>query len=154
MNQNTSTSTTPVGGTNPNSAGRELALQFVYQCEAQKLFHFMPAQFEAFAAHMNASSKEQAFAARAAAGVLERLEEIDNWVGENSKNWKLSRMAATDRTVLRLAAWELLEGVTPPKVVLNEAIELAKRYGTEESGAFVNGLLDALLRSRAQQNKV
>lgn len=132
--------------TNPNSAGRELAMQYVYQCEAQKIFHFVPSAFDAFAKHLNASGRETTFAERTVKGVFDRLDEIDNWIGENSKNWKLSRMAATDRTVLRLAAWELLEGITPPKVVLNEAIELAKRYGTEDSGAFVNGILDAMLQ--------
>ena len=56
-------------------------------------------------------------------------------------------MAATDRSVLRLATWEILEKAAPPKVIINEAIDLAKKYGTEHSGAFVNGILDAITKS-------
>jgi N utilization substance protein B len=82
-----------------------------------------------------------------ARGTLERLPEIDERLQAASTNWKLGRMAAIDRNVLRLALYELLEAKAPPKVVLNEAIELAKKYGSAESGGFVNGLLDKLART-------
>jgi N utilization substance protein B len=79
-------------------------------------------------------------------GTLARREEIDELVKGQAENWSLERMPAVDRNILRLAVYELLaEPDVPPLVVLDEAIELAKRYGSDQSGAFVNGLLDGLL---------
>lgn len=76
-------------------------------------------------------------------GTIHRLEEIDNHIQSASLKWDISRMAAVDRNVLRLAVSELTgESPKPVKVVLNEAIELAKKFGGEESGTFVNGILD------------
>jgi N utilization substance protein B len=75
-------------------------------------------------------------------GVAAAREAIDERIQRASEHWRLSRMTRVDRNVLRLAAWELLnEPDTPRAVILDEAVELAKRYGTEESGAFVNGVL-------------
>ncbi len=83
-------------------------------------------------------------------GTLERREEIDRLIAGQAENWRLERMPAVDRNILRLAVFELLaEDDVPKVVVLDEAIELAKKYGTEQSGAFVNGLLDGLLKARA-----
>lgn len=77
--------------------------------------------------------------------VLRRREEIDEAIRRVSDNWKLERMGTVDRNVLRLALAELLEDrETPAAVILDEAIEVAKRFGGEESGHFVNGVLDAL----------
>lgn len=72
--------------------------------------------------------------------------ELDEALSGLIMDWPLDRLANTDRTLLRLAAYELLHTVTPPQVVINEAVELAKRYGTDDSGRFVNGVLGALLR--------
>ena len=81
-------------------------------------------------------------------GTLSRLGEIDELVKGQAENWRLERMPAVDRNILRLAVYELLaEPDVPPLVVLDEAIELAKAYGSDRSGAFVNGLLDGLLKS-------
>ncbi|HXF82111.1 MAG TPA: transcription antitermination factor NusB [bacterium] len=79
---------------------------------------------------------------------------IDAALAPLMRDWPLERLANTDRTVLRLAAYELLHMATPPQVVINEAVTLAKRYGTEESGRFVNGVLGALLRRRAPGTRV
>jgi N utilization substance protein B len=80
-------------------------------------------------------------------GTLARLAEIDELVKSQAENWRLERMPAVDRNILRLAVFELLaEGDVPALVVLDEAIELAKRYGSDQSSAFVNGLLDGLLK--------
>ncbi len=80
-------------------------------------------------------------------GTVARLAEIDELVKSQAENWRLERMPAVDRNILRLAVYELLEeGDVPPLVVLDEAIELAKRYGADQSSAFVNGLLDGLLK--------
>lgn len=85
------------------------------------------------------------FAEFLALGVLERQEEIDDMIRKASLNWRLERMGLVDRNVLRIATFEMLATPeTPLKVILNEAIELGKRYGTEESGSFVNGVMDKI----------
>lgn len=75
-------------------------------------------------------------------GVAGHRRKIDETIERVSINWRLDRMAKVDRNVLRLAVYELLETDVPVKVVINEAIELGKKYGSESSGAFVNGVLD------------
>ncbi|HET6946242.1 MAG TPA: transcription antitermination factor NusB [bacterium] len=80
--------------------------------------------------------------------------EIDGALRPLIRDWPLDRLANTDRTLLRLAAYELLHSDIPPQVVINEAVELAKRYGTDESGRFVNGVLGALLRQRRRGAQV
>jgi N utilization substance protein B len=78
-------------------------------------------------------------------GVVRDLEPVDDRIRSASKNWKLKRMTRVDRNVLRVGAWELMSRSDVPRaVILDEAVELAKRYGTEESGAFVNGVLDRI----------
>ncbi len=78
-------------------------------------------------------------------GVCEHYQEIDNIIERFSENWRLDRMSVVDRNILRLAVFELLycEDI-PPKVTLNEAIDLGKKFGTEDSGAFINGILDRI----------
>jgi len=85
------------------------------------------------------------------AGAWERRRDLDALLAPLLRGWPLDRLANTDRSVLRLAAYELLHTQTPPPVVINEGVELAKRYGTEESGRFVNGVLGALQRSRTAE---
>ena len=88
-----------------------------------------------------------AFAEELFEGTLARREAIDDLVKSQAENWRLERMPAVDRNILRLAVYELLaEPDVPPLVVLDEAIELAKRYGSDQSSSFVNGLLDGLLK--------
>ena len=90
-----------------------------------------------------------AYARTLARGALEHLEEIDALIRRQAANWRLERMPAVDRNILRLAVYEFLyESDVPKLVVLDEAIELAKRFGSEQSGRFVNGVLDGLLKSR------
>jgi N utilization substance protein B len=82
-------------------------------------------------------------------GAAEHREEIDQLIRSQADNWRLERMPAVDRNILRLAVYELLHQPDVPKlVVLDEAIELAKKYGSEQSSRFVNGLLDGLLKQR------
>lgn len=81
-------------------------------------------------------------------GVMDHREEIDAQIQSSSKNWKLTRMAAVDRNILRLAVYELLYLTDIPKrVSINEAIELGKKFGSEESGSFINGVLDKISQS-------
>jgi len=83
------------------------------------------------------------------AGVVEHLGEIDGRIRGQAEHWRLERMPAVDRNILRLAVWELFHAPdVPPLVAVDEAVELAKLFGTEQSGRFVNGLLDGLLRGR------
>ncbi|PDO10873.1 MAG: hypothetical protein BLM47_05050 [Candidatus Reconcilbacillus cellulovorans] len=90
---------------------------------------------------------DSAYAERLVKGVMEHRAEIDRALGGYLKGWRMERLSRVDRQALRLAAYELLHvDDVPPKVAINEAIELAKRYGGEESGKFVNGVLGAFLR--------
>lgn len=77
-------------------------------------------------------------------GVLKELQTLDQSISATASNWRLSRMAPTDRGVLRMGLYEMLYLGTPPAVVINEAIEIAREFGTEHSGGFVNGILDRL----------
>jgi transcription antitermination protein NusB len=82
-------------------------------------------------------------------GTLLRAEEIDAAIVAVARNWRLDRMAAVDRSILRLGVYELLaEPQTPPAVVINEAVEMAKRFGEADSAAFVNGILDGVFKQR------
>jgi N utilization substance protein B len=138
--------------------GREIALQILYQLDVQEqlsddqaleLFwrHFATREDEARADPKTDEDEEaRAFAAVLVKGVRAELAEIDALLTRASKNWRLERMARVDRNLLRLALWELkCSQDVPAKVAINEAIEIAKRYGTAESPAFVNGILDRCL---------
>ncbi len=86
------------------------------------------------------------------AGVMENRSAIDERITAIATNWKLTRMAITDRNCLRLGAYELQFTETPPRVVIDEALELAKRFGNAQSGSFVNGILDKLIPDRGDQS--
>jgi N utilization substance protein B len=95
------------------------------------------------ARHLMSSGPHWAFAERLVRGVMDHTSAIDTLIAKYSVNWKVHRMSRVDRNVLRLAAYELtFEPDVPVRATLNEAIEMAKRYGSEESGKFVNGILD------------
>ena len=83
-------------------------------------------------------------------GTLGHLEEVDQLIRQQAEHWRLERMPAVDRNILRLAVFEFLYEVDVPKlVILDEAIELAKEFGTEQSGRFVNGVLDGILKTQS-----
>jgi len=93
--------------------------------------------------------KTRVFAQHLAAGVLASLEEIDPLLKKYAENWELGRMAAIDRCILRLATFEILKDTdTPVNVIINEAVEIAKKYSTAESSKFVNGILDKVKLER------
>ena len=94
----------------------------------------------------------QRFANELVDGVLEHLEEIDGRLSHQTANWRLDRLAAVDRNILRIAMFELLfRQETPPAVVIDEAIEVAKRFGAEDSGRFVNGVLDGFVKGHERE---
>jgi N utilization substance protein B len=121
---------------------RELALQVLYQLDVTGESDWRGA-FELFCGHFEAPEPLKDFARRLVEGVRDNLERIDGLVRDHSENWRLERMSRVDRNILRMAVFELLycEDI-PPRVTLNEAVDLGKRFGTEESGAFINGVLD------------
>ncbi|MBI4028062.1 MAG: transcription antitermination factor NusB [Verrucomicrobia bacterium] len=126
---------------------RELALQFLYQQDAQSKYPMpVPQAFEAFwnlQEDKEAHAASRQFAADLARGVVEHIEAVDAKIKACTQNWEFHRIAVVDRNILRLAVYELLfrEDI-PPVVSINEAIELAKKFSTEDSGRFVNGVLD------------
>jgi N utilization substance protein B len=85
------------------------------------------------------------FARKLYTSVLAHRSELDKLLSRRATNWSLRRMAAIDRNILRLGAYEITQTNTPGRVVINEAVELAKRYGDRQSGQFVNGILDRIL---------
>lgn len=120
---------------------REMALQVLYQADLNKM---TAAQALASFFETLSSDKEgEAFARKLVEGCMADAARIDTVISETSSNWRLERMALVDRNVLRLATHELLSHQDiPTRVTLNEAIELAKKFGAEGSAAFVNGVLD------------
>ena len=80
------------------------------------------------------------------AGVRRNRQELDTLLAQRAQNWSLQRMAVTDRNVLRLGAFEILFTETPDRVAINEAVDLARRFGSQQSAQFVNGILDRFLR--------
>ncbi len=109
---------------------------------------------QAFWSSQPSNKKVVAFAKELIDGTAANLDEINRRLTEITKNWELDRMTSVDRAILRLAAYELLfMPQTPPNVVINEAIELAKEFSTENSGKFVNGILDKIKSSRAVTGK-
>lgn len=125
------------------SRAREVALQLLFQRDWNKQID--RAALERFVHDRLRDETLVQFALGLYDGVVAQQSDIDRRLTETAENWRLTRMAAVDRNVLRLGAYELLyESETPPNVALDEAINLARRYGSADSSAFVNGVLDHL----------
>lgn len=99
--------------------------------------------FELICNNFNAPRSLRLFAMELIKGICKKRDQIDKIIQKSSKNWKMGRMSKVDRSILRLSVYEMffLDDI-PPKVSIDEAVELGKRFGTEESGAFINGILD------------
>lgn len=124
--------------------GRELALQMLYQREIAGTD--VEDMFVSFEELRQAPPATRDFAVGLVRGVISKLSELDSHLVDQADHWRLERMAAVDRNILRLALYELMfEGDTPPAVVIDEAVEIAKRFGSERSSQFVNGVLDGYL---------
>lgn len=126
--------------------GRELALQGLYQMQITG-----DASLEAleiFLRHFQGSIKAREFARRLVLGVLDHWEEIDRLIEQSADHWKLSRMAKVDLTILRMATYEMLFCPDIPlNVSMDEAIEIGKRYGSDDSATFINGVLDQVAQA-------
>ena len=125
---------------------REWALKFLYQCEMEKLFFFSEAKLHEFAKIQKIPNEISDLTLSLVKGTFDKLSQLDEEIGKTSANWTLDRISIIDKSILRLALNELLFTETPPKVILNEAIELAKAFGSEHSSKFINGILDTLAR--------
>jgi transcription antitermination protein NusB len=131
---------------------RQVALQVLYAVDVVDRLRSSASPteqetFENVAANFDLPEGARAFAKELVAGVSAHRDALDARITEHARNWRLSRMAAVDRNVLRLAVYELEHGDTPASVILDEAVELARRFGDDPSPAFVNGVLDAVAHS-------
>lgn len=138
--------------------GREIALQILYQCDWDTIEDIDKAITEYATGLASEAIPENdpalEFGRTRLQGVLTHKAEIDSILRRNAKRWRLERMASVDRNILRIGTFELCYCPDiPPKVAINEALELAKKFCSGESSAFVNGILDAVLREREKKQK-
>jgi N utilization substance protein B len=125
--------------------GREYAMQMLFQWDiSQQDCAKIESKFWKSA---KAADQTRRFANALFEGAANEAAALDEIIAKHAQNWRLERMSAIDRAILRLAVHELRGKGTPPRVVLNEAIEMAKKFSSEESGPFVNGILDAIHKS-------
>jgi len=139
-------------GTRSRRAARELALNVLYQIDIVRT----PPQeaLETALANTGLEAGAAEFASTLVDGVLEHINDIDDILRRLSVGWELQRQPAVDRNILRIAIFEILHlDYVPPSVSINEAVELAKKFSTEESGRFVNGVLGTLVRERKIQTE-
>ena len=123
---------------------REVALQFLYQLDLNGDDDPIPHDEEFWARHP-VDDETRAVEDALVRGVKGNHAKIDHAISQFAEHWDLERMAVVDRNILRLAVYELLwTAEVPPKVAINEAIEIAKKFGTKESSRFINGLLDRI----------
>jgi N utilization substance protein B len=135
------------------SRGRDAALQMLYQGEIGKLSPPLVRGvfWQVSESDDPVTDTTRQFAERLAEGTTQALDRIDPLIEAHSEHWRLARMPVIDRLILRLAVYEFLqEPETPRPVVIDEAVELAKRYSTPEAGKFINGVLDAVRRRLEQ----
>ena len=126
-------------------AARELALKFLYQTEFNS--NSPDSELNSFCERANVSEETQDFTQTLIKNIFVHKKEVDGLLKKISANWVPDRMAMIDKNILRLGICELMfDSTTPPKVVINEAVEIAKKFGTEESSDFINGILDKIFR--------
>jgi N utilization substance protein B len=125
---------------------RELAMQALFYMDMSQ--NVSMELLYLYCHHFPPSKKARPFFLKLIEGVINSRSEIDAIIERFSNNWKIGRMSCVDRNVMRIAVYELLYcQEIPPKVSINEAIDVGKKFGTEESGAFINGILDSIRRA-------
>jgi transcription antitermination protein NusB len=128
---------------------REYALQMLFQWEMGKQD---PSRIEnGFWKNARAQKSTREFANQLFENAAARAEELDPIIASLAKNWRIERIAAIDRALLRLALAELRTAGTPSKVVINEAVELAKKFSSEDAAGFINGILDSAVKAFAEK---
>jgi transcription antitermination protein NusB len=128
------------------SRAREVALQMLFEDDVNPRASIEDTK-EFLAARLHSPDLEE-FCLSLILGVRRNQSELDELLTQTADNWSLARMAATDRNVLRLGAYEILYTETPARAAINEAVELAKRFGSANSAPFVNGILDKFLKRK------
>ncbi len=124
---------------------RELALQMLYQHDLSG--NAPEAIVGTFEDLQKSKTNTREFATKIFRGTVEHLAEIDEMIAAQADNWRLSRMAVVDRNIIRMSVYEFLhERDTPKLVIIDEAIEIAKKFGTQKSSQFINGILDGILK--------
>lgn len=114
-----------------------------------------PEMLERFCGNFHPSGKSRPFFLKLVKGVLDARSELDALIERFSRNWKINRMSCVDRNVMRIAVYELLYcDDIPPKVSINEAVDVGKKFGTEESGAFINGIMDSIRDALEKEGKL
>jgi N utilization substance protein B len=127
---------------------REAALQALFLIEMNPS-NSVELSLAVFLENFPVKKGSQPYFSRLVQGVGEQKEDIDRLIKDYAENWRIERMSGVDRNILRIAVFELVYcSDIPPRVAINEAIDLGKQYGTEESGAFVNGILDSIFLER------
>jgi transcription antitermination protein NusB len=134
------------------SRAREVVLQVLYQDDLNPKNDLHEAD-QFLARRLGHDAPLVEFARGLLSGVRRNRTELDQMLAAKADNWSLARMAATDRNVLRLGAFEIQFTDTPGRVAINEAVELAKRYGARSSAPFVNGILDRILQDKTGASK-
>ncbi len=130
---------------------RILALQALYEVDVSR--HEGGNALAALLAEEAHSEESASYARVLVSGVRDNVERIDALIAETATSWPIDQLSVVDRNILRLAVYELLYGQgIPPKVALNEAIDLGKEFGSENSGSFINGILDALYSKLLKDN--
>ena len=127
---------------------REITLQLLYEADVAGEARSPEAAKKFVRSRMQGRRGLTEFACGILRGTLDKRDAIDTTLGELSTNWKVSRMAVIDRNILRMGGYEIGYGDTPPRVAINEAIILAKRYGDASSPRFVNGVLDRWMKEK------
>ena len=131
-------------------SSRELALKFLYQFELNG--GDLDEQIKLFLERNSSQEDVANFMKELVVSLIDKMEEIDEIIQKFSDHWVLDRMTVIDRNILRMGACELLFNFsTPPKVVINEAIDIAKKYGNEDSPEFINGILDKVYNETGQK---
>jgi N utilization substance protein B len=133
------------------SRAREVALQVLFQDDLNP--GASPHAADAFLQGRLSSPELVDFARSLVSGVRRNRAELDALLARTADNWRLERMAATDRNILRMGTYEILYTETPDRVAINEAVELAKRFGTAQSAQFVNGILDRFLAGHGRDER-
>jgi N utilization substance protein B len=140
------------GGASARRQSRQAALQVLFAIDLAGTARSAPRpsdeeMFDRIAANFDLPAGAHAFAKALVFGTVRCRDELDALMAAHAQHWRVSRMAAVDRNILRLACYELTHTDTPASVILDEAIELARRFGSEPSPAFVNGVLDAVAQA-------
>lgn len=132
------------------SRAREIVLQIMYEDDLNPDRN-MATSDQFLVRRLNHDQELIDFARGLLAGVRKNRGELDRLLTERADNWSLERMAVTDRNILRLGAYEILFSDTPQRVAINEAVELAKRFGAKQSPQFVNGILDRFMQKKDEK---